>query len=331
MKIKLFTYLVLLYVIWLPSLVEGDGIASCKRDVCKLPKCYCSGTIIPGNLTKANVPQIIMITFQGAVTEKLMAEYDILFNGKKNPNNCPYSSTIFVQDEYTNYPVVQQLFLKKQEIAVFGGVDSKKTPISLKEWQTQIESQKKNLNQKAGVPLADLNGYRLFGNWAPGGDVQYQALQNANLVYDSSLRCANVGFWPYTFDYFTTQGCPVPECPTGSHPGFWEVPITYFYDSSGVPCAFMDGCRNVKNEVDAFNLLLKNFYKHYRSNRSPFPMYFHETWFERYNYTLPAVLKFMDVISNMQDVYVVSMNQTIQWVKQPTPLSSIKKFKPWGC
>ncbi len=145
----------------------------------------------------------------------MMASYQVLLGGRKNPNNCPCSSTFFVQHEYTNYPLVQQLFLKKQEIAVFGGVSSIKVPSTLADWQTQIGTQKTNLNQKAGVPVDNLNGYRLFGNWAPGGDVQYQALQNSKLAYDSSLRCAEVGFWPYTFDYFTTQGCPVPVCPTG--------------------------------------------------------------------------------------------------------------------
>ncbi len=33
----------------------------------------------------------------------------------------------------------------------------------------------------------------------------------------------------------------------------------------------------------------------------------------------------------MDDVYLVSISQLLDWVKSPTPLSNIAEFAPWGC
>ncbi len=143
-----------------------------------------------------------------------MDEYRSLISGRQNPNKCPYSSTFFVQEEYTKFQVVQQLFLEKQEIALFGGHSSLHEPKYARDWFNQVMRLKRRINEQAGVPMEYLNGYRLFGGWAPGGDEQYNALQAARLTYDSSLKCPNVGFWPYTLDYKTTQRCPVPVCPS---------------------------------------------------------------------------------------------------------------------
>ena len=74
---------------------QGSGKASgkagaCTPENCKLPDCSCSGTDIPGGLTAKDVPQMVMITFDDAVTSGNFQYYKQLFNdgtkARKNPN-----------------------------------------------------------------------------------------------------------------------------------------------------------------------------------------------------------------------------------------------------
>ena len=69
----------------------------CDREVCQLPACYCSsdGTLAPGvsedggGLSVSEVPQMIMISFNGAVTGQNMDMYQRIFKADRtNPNGC---------------------------------------------------------------------------------------------------------------------------------------------------------------------------------------------------------------------------------------------------
>ena len=40
---------------------------------------------------------------------------------------------------------------------------------------------------------------------------------------------------------------------------------------------------------------------------------------------------FLDTIVSMEDVWVVTAWQAIQWMRQPTPLENIQAFKPFHC
>ena len=57
-------------------------------------------------------------------------------------------------------------------------------------------------------------------------------------------------------------------------------------DMSGKLCSMVDACTAPGSEDATIELYMKNFENHYTSNRAPFPMFFHATWFERYPYTL---------------------------------------------
>ena len=41
------------------------------------------------------------------------------FVGRKNPNNCPIHGTFFIDHEYTNYQMVQQLHYDGHEIGTY--------------------------------------------------------------------------------------------------------------------------------------------------------------------------------------------------------------------
>ena len=40
---------------------------------------------------------------------------------------------------------------------------------------------------------------------------------------------------------------------------------------------------------------------------------------------------FLDTIVSMEDVWVVTAWQAIQWMRDPTPLEDIETFKPFQC
>ena len=101
----------------------------CDRSVCQLPDCYCSadGTVIPGEDAElGQTPQMITLSFNGAVTQKNMEIYQTLFNDARvNPNGCTAKGTFFVSHKYTNYSAVQDLHRQGHEIGVFS-ITSKK-------------------------------------------------------------------------------------------------------------------------------------------------------------------------------------------------------------
>ena len=72
----------------------------CNPSKCKLPNCRCSGSDIPGGLRVDQVPQMVVLTFQNAITDPYFDRYFSLMTAARNPNNCPFSGTFFVQHSY---------------------------------------------------------------------------------------------------------------------------------------------------------------------------------------------------------------------------------------
>jgi len=77
-------------------------------------------------------------------------------------------------------------------------------------------------------------------------------------------------------------------------------------------------------------MLIKNFNRHYKSNRAPFSLYYHSAWFNTLHHK-KGFVKFLDEILQHKDVYMVTTWQAIQWVRQPTPLSKLMDFEPFQC
>ena len=98
---------------------DFELIKDCPSDgKCALPYCFC-GTGIPGELRPEETPQMVLLTFEGPVTDRTINIFKSLFNGKfRNPNNCPIKGTFFVSHEWNNYDQVQWLFSSGHEIAV---------------------------------------------------------------------------------------------------------------------------------------------------------------------------------------------------------------------
>ena len=72
--------------------------------------CLQAPGVADGQLEISSIPQMVTLTFNGAVNIDNILLYDRLFNEERlNPNGCTARGTFFVSHKYTNYSAVQEL------------------------------------------------------------------------------------------------------------------------------------------------------------------------------------------------------------------------------
>lgn len=102
-----------------------------------------------------------------------------------------------------------------------------------------------------------------------GGNNMFKMLYDTNFTYDSSMPIYEnrPPSWPYTLDYKLFHDCMIPPCPTRSYPGLWEVPMVMWQDLNGGRCSMGDACSNPPTADGVYKMLIKNFERHYTTNR----------------------------------------------------------------
>lgn len=186
----------------------------------------------------------------------------------------------------------------------------------------------------------------------------FKMLWDTNFTYDSSMPIYEnrPPSWPYTLDYKLFHDCMIPPCPTRSYPGLWEVPMVMWQDLNGGRCSMGDACSNPPTADGVYKMLIKNFERHYTTNRwvvrslllfrwrrrwstirrddkffrAPFGLFYHAAWFTQPHHK-EGFISFLDTIVAMDDVWIVTNWQAIQWVRNPTPLPLLHTFEPFGC
>jgi len=174
----------------------------------------------------------------------------------------------------------------------------------------------------------------------PGGDRQFSALASVecDLDYDSSRPTRFYSgnnpqkLWPYTHDYDTQfQDCLTTPCPVDAYPGFWTVPMISWYGGNGFPCAMIDTCLPWPETADQmYNLMKTNFDKNYVTpsqggigNRAPFPIFTHAAFMQGEDnaHRWTGFIRFLDYLSSKDDVYLVSVQKALEWIKKSTTTS----------
>ncbi|XP_075969190.1 chitin deacetylase-like 5 isoform X2 [Anticarsia gemmatalis] len=315
-----------------PQPTPDKTAAKCRKDVCLLPDCYCGGKDIPGNLPVREVPQMVLITFDDAVNDLNKMYYEEIFErGRKNPNGCPITGTFYVSHEWTDYSQVQNLYADGHEFGSHTVSHSFGEQFSQKKWYREVGGQREILAAYGGVKLEDVRGMR-----APflsvGGNKMFKMLYDANFTYDSSLPVYEnrPPSWPYTLDYKLFHDCMIPPCPTKSYPGVWEVPMVMWQDLNGGRCSMGDACANPPEAENVYKMILKNFDRHYTTNRAPFGLFYHAAWFTQPHHK-EGFIMFLDFINQMPDVWIVTNWQALQWVRDPTPVNRLNNFQPFQC
>ncbi|XP_065219258.1 uncharacterized protein Cda5 [Planococcus citri] len=306
--------------------------AKCRKDICLLPDCSCGGKDIPGDLRVEDTPQLVLLTFDDSVNELNRGLYTDLFEkGRTNPNGCPISATFYVSHEWTDYSMVQNLYAAGHEIASHSVSHSFGEQFSQRKWTKEIVGQREILSAYGGVKQEDIRGMRA-PFLAVGGNKMFKMLYDANFTYDSSMPIYEnrPPSWPYTLDYKIFHDCMIPPCPTRSYPGVWEVPMVMWQDLNGGRCSMGDACSNPPDSDGVYKMLIKNFERHFTTNRAPFGLFYHSSWFTQPHHK-EGFIAFLDTIVNMPEVWLVTNWQAIQWARDPTPISRLNNFTPFNC
>ncbi|CAL1540268.1 unnamed protein product [Lymnaea stagnalis] len=314
----------------------------CSDSWCKLPDCRCVGSDVPGDLDPKDVPQMIMLTFDDSINSQNMGYYKKIFNGTlKNPNGCPIKSTFFVSGDNSDYDMVKRMYKGGHEIA--SHTLSHRSPTTwwahagYENWEHEVVGMKERLHEKSGVPLKEIVGMR-----APflqvGGDAQYAMLKEHKFRYDTSMVTGNLYVnnepptWPFTLDTPPdSKTCSLTPCPTRSYPGLWEVPLIRWYGNNRIACAMPDACTIGLGAKGSRKFIEDNFLRHYNSNRAPLGIFIHASWFGRKDGNLEGLIEFLGSLADKDDVWVVTVNQALDWIQRPVRLSTISAIDSWMC
>ncbi|CAK1589664.1 unnamed protein product [Parnassius mnemosyne] len=345
-----------LLVILIPALFAAIAVAdgdnkelplaeACDEDLCKLPNCRCSSTEIPGGLKPRDTPQFVLLTFDDGINVRNIETYREIAYKRQNKNNCPASVTFFMIHEYTDYRLVNELYNQGFEIALHSiSHQTNQTywaEATYDDMLKEFGDQKLQVAHFANIPENALQGVRIpFLQMT--GNASFQVMADVGFKYDSSwptISHVDPGLWPYTLDYASTQDCIIPPCPTASIPGVWVLPMVSWTDLEGYPCSMVDACIYTPPRDDEekwFQFILKNFERHYLGNRAPFGFYVHEWYISAYPAVKRALVRFLDLVNNLNDAFMVSTSEVIDWVQNPIPLDEYvkkdcKTFVPTVC
>lgn len=315
-----------------------DLALKCDTSACSLPYCFCSkdGTRIPGELDPHDTPQMILLTFNGAINQNNFEQYQRVFPpGRKNPNGCEIRGTFFVSHEYSNYNMVQQLSHEGHEIATETiSLQHDLQDKGYEEWVGEMIGMREILRHFANISKNDIVGMRA-PFLKPGRNAQYEVLEDFGYIYDSSISIPplRTPIWPYTLDYKIPHECKSGTCPTKSFPGIWEVPLNAHYVETyeGGHCPYLDQCvLHNHSEDDVFEWLQEDFLRYYKQNRAPYMMPFHTNWFQIKELE-KGLQKFLDWTRTQPDVWFVTITQALVWMTDPKEAKLLNNFDAWNC
>nr|CAD7425889.1 unnamed protein product [Timema monikensis] len=324
---------------------DPNRAPDCDPTQCVLPDCFCSadGTRIPGAIEPNQVPQMITITFNGAVNVDNIDLYEDIFNGQRqNPNGCQIRGTFFASHKYTNYSAVQDLHRRGHEIGVFS-LTHKDDPLywtqgSYDDWLAEMAGGRLIIERFANITDGSIIGMR-----APylrvGGNKQFEMMADQFFVYDASITAplGRVPIWPYTLYFRMPHKCNgnAHNCPSRSHP-VWEMVMNELdrrddpsFDESLPGCHMVDSCSNIQTGDQFARLLRHNFNRHFNTNRAPLGLHFHASWLKSKKEFREELIKFVEEMLDRNDVYFVTMLQVIQWMQNPTELTALRDFQEW--
>ena len=182
---------------------------------------------------------------------------------------------------------------------------------------SEAGTQKQNILDKSNVTASEIIGFR-SPQLSTAGDDQIDVLQKLGYKYDASYTYtrqpeSGKNAWPFTADYGWPYNCNIPPCPYYSHKGFWFIPVNSMWDYNKTKiCTFTDECKNQPpTENDVLDYLWNNFQNSYTRNRAPFGIHMQPMWLNDIKHLI-GVRRFIEKISNLDDVYVVSISKLIQ-------------------
>jgi hypothetical protein len=320
---------------------------SCDPNKCQLPNCHCASTDPPNGLSPSDVPQFIVFTADDAIQSYTIDAVNQFLAQRKNPNGCQPKMTYYTSLGYTNYTLVTDWYVAGNEIA-----DHTMTHVG-DPGEDEINGNLIALNELAGIPLSSLKGFRApFLNYSVD---MLKRLAKAGFTYDSSATSSipvtdpgTDAYWPYTLDNGLANDClAVPNACKGQPQinGFWEFPMYALFDKRGPegihlmdPWLDTANGASVVDDSATLEYLKSTFTDHYNGKRQPFGLYTHPIHVAA-NYpgvpsptsTIKMINQFLDWAQGQKDVWIISNDQLLQWMKNPTKISDLNNFDGLKC
>ncbi|OUM62159.1 hypothetical protein PIROE2DRAFT_11662, partial [Piromyces sp. E2] len=298
----------------------------CNEDNCKLPKCKCFSEINPGLLETKDIPQFVLISIDGSLTNKSLKYQNNIIQDIKSPNGCPVMITNFVTDTNSDFFEIESAYVKNNEIA-FNLNATNNNVISPK----MVNSLRNLVDKLTNIDKNEINGFRFIGNEKLKTNI-YHDICDLEYLYDSSFSTSPLNnFWPFTLDY----GIPIEFNPkltvSGVYPGLWEVPIYELLNPDNSTFTVWEP--NVDSNENLLKILKNNFLNlHYNNNRTPFTITLTKQWLEQ-DQKIETINKFLKwvVEETKKDTYFINYSQLIEWMKNPIGLSNMKNSNIFKC
>ena len=313
-----------------------------------------------GNVIHDDTPRMVLITFTGVVDDDFLKIHSAIFpknpsKNRRNPNGCPMVSTIFVRGERTNYCAVNKLWAYNHEIGLNGKLQRTEQywlDAELGTIAKDISSLRDTLIKKSKIPVEDIIGSRT--PFYVGNKNYYVTLEEYGFEYDSSIIVGRIddeqdieapAIFPYTMGnvigtkdddpsakYKCAGGRP-DLCPKDEFEYLWQVPVLYSYLESKDKCKDLALCTNATElgEIGIFEFLRRNFERH-ESTRIPYMINLDiqhmKLQSDKY---IEGLNLFLETLAEKDDTWVITIHQTLEWMKDPTSLVDIEGLSAWGC
>ena len=180
-----------------------------------------------------DIPQIVSVVFSGTVDADFLKLHNKTFpthppKGRRNPNNCPMTSTIFVRGKGTDYCAVNRLYAYGHEIGQNGQARRNEEfwgGESTSEFIKDLTSINKKLVEEAKVPKAEIYGtrtpvYKASDNYLLTAEELEYEYDSSIIISRSTQQTGETGTpvtFPYTldhvFNYDSEFSCTNQQCP----------------------------------------------------------------------------------------------------------------------
>ncbi|KAF9360162.1 hypothetical protein BGX34_007917 [Mortierella sp. NVP85] len=293
----------------------GVDAATCDPAACVFPACVCPSVNPPKGMDPKTVPQFFTLTFDDAIQSQTVPTTTALMSEHRNPNGCPVKATWFAQTLYSDFALIQQWYAAGNEVAGHTMNHIGVPPAD------EITGNRKAINAFSGIPFANLNGFRApFLNYSKS---TIDTLAQEKYLYDSSSSAVpGNAYWPYTLDYGFANDCWTGICDQNVvAPGMWEIPMHAIMDGDQPDSKAYSMDPQVGGMADAVAGWLKNnFNRHYQGTRQPFGIFLHPIQVKD---SVKMFNEFFSWALNQKDVWFVTNQQLLEWMKNPVPASQL--------
>ena len=137
----------------------------CDPGRCQLPDCFCSliaGAGIPGDMDPTLVPQMVTVTFNGAIDSDGIGLFRAIFSrGRRNPNGCQVKGTFYVfREQQRDFSGIHELYRKGHEIGVLASPDDNHRPNNNTLTYPEIGRERHDLEHLANMKSGSVKGAR---------------------------------------------------------------------------------------------------------------------------------------------------------------------------